>query len=252
MSNMLVIKPILPTGGGASRGTGYANLLTPDPKEIWTDTTVGSNVTFSFFLGGTISINFVMLGFITAAAAATMKVTAGVGNYTDFTLRNTSLIQTTGALGPRYHGIWSGTPVSVSDVQITLNQPAGADPITAGVLLVGSAFQPTYNREWGSGRQVIDTGSKEALLGGGFGVGEGARKAGYRWTLGDLSDAEVASLYAIALDRGETRPIVVVEDPDNTAGLNERIHYGLFDRFEAYERANPQQTRWSLSMTEWV
>ena len=124
--------------------------------------------------------------------------------------------------------------------------------MSIGVLLVGLAFQPAHNQEWGAGRQPIDTGVKDPLLGGGFGILEGARKARYRWTLGDLTEAEADALYGLALDQGETSPLLVVEDPDATMGLNERLHYGLFDGFEAYERANPSQTRWGLSVTQWV
>jgi hypothetical protein len=69
-----------------------------------------------------------------------------------------------------------------------------------------------------------------------------------------LSDALRRQLWALALDRGERKPVLVVEEPDSedSAGANERIHYGTFDRFEAYERRDPNDTAWALSMTEWV
>lgn len=155
------------------------------------------------------------------------------------------------AAPPRRHGLFRFPAVLARFITVAFNQPA--NPILqVGLLLVGVAFQPTHNREWGSGRQIVDTGSREPLLGGGFGIGEGVRKAVFRWNLGDLTDAEVESLYDMALDRGETRPILVVEDPDATTGLNERIHYGLFDRFDAYERLGPGRTTWALSVTQWV
>jgi hypothetical protein len=125
-------------------------------------------------------------------------------------------------------------------------------PIQAGALIVSRAFQPTWNKEWGSGRRPIDTGSREPLIGGGFGIGRGVRKRAYSWTLGDLPDAEVDAIEDIALACGETSPLVVVEDPEVDAGLVRRIHYGLFDRFEAFERKAVGVTRWSLSIIGWV
>jgi hypothetical protein len=59
-------------------------------------------------------------------------------------------------------------------------------------------------------------------------------------------------LWRIAEEVGIGSPAVVVEDPDATAGLNERLNYGLFNRPEAYERQSPGQNAWSFTLNRWV
>jgi hypothetical protein len=251
MSNMTILRPLAPSALTVSHGVGGSNLLTPDPKEVWSGG--GAAIVIDVDLGSSKSIDTIYVGYFDVINA-TWTVTGGAGSYT-----TTSHLALTGlqavssvAVPKRRHGLLRlAAPVANRYIRITVNPPDGATYMI-GIVAVGLSFQPTHNREWGSGRSIIDTGTKEELLGGGFGIGEGARKAGYRWTFGDLTDAEVDALYDLALDAGETRVILVVEDPATSAGLNERIHYGLFDRIEAYERQNPDLSRWSLSMREWV
>lgn len=258
MSNMVIFKPLPISAVATGGGSGASNLLTPDPKEVWTSETFDANHNIDIDLGSTQSIDSFLVGYTTydgpgAAGPATLSITGGT-SYTATTISAAAafLAASSSSSPVRKHSFRKiAAPVNARYVRLNIVQ-SDNDASTVGIVAIGLAFQPTYNREWGGGRQVIDTGTKEGLLGGGFGIGEGARKAAYRWTLGDLTDAEVEALYALTLDRGETRPAVVIEDPDATSGLNERIHYGLFDRFEAYERMNPSQTRWSLSLTEWV
>jgi len=124
--------------------------------------------------------------------------------------------------------------------------------LRVGCFALGRKFQPAYGHEYGSGRAPIDTGSRERLKAGGFGVSPGIVKGSWNWTMGDLSGAEVDRLYEIARGLGETRPVVVVEDPDNTAGLSRRIHWGMFEKLQAYERLDPQNTRWSFNIEDWL
>src|SRR5205085_2694676 len=92
---------------------------------------------------------------------------------------------------PRRHGLWRlGAPISHRYHRIAFS-PNVAASVTIGVIILGLAFQPTWNREWGGGRQIFDTSSVQELLGGGFGIEEGAVKAGFGWTFGDLTDTEV-------------------------------------------------------------
>ena len=122
----------------------------------------------------------------------------------------------------------------------------------AGIVMGGKAWRPVYNMEWGSGRRVIDTGTVAQLPDGGFATMEGARKRAFDWTLGDLSRAETDALEELLLDHGESIPLLVVEDPDATAGQRNGIHYGLFVGLKAYERANPAQTKFAFSFEEWI
>jgi hypothetical protein len=254
MSNMAIMKPIAPNAINDGNGNigSMANLLTPDPKEVILHSSGVGGASIQVDLGSSQLIDSFFLGGMSYPSGSSLSITGGSGSYTSSTHFSGSLVAPSAVSSPQrqFQFVRLSAPVSNRYIQFVLTK--GSVNATIGLVLVGLSFQPTYNREWGSGRSIIDTGSKEGLLGGGFGIGEGARKAGYRWTFGDLSDAEIDRLYDLALDRGETRPVVAVEDPDQTTGLNERIHYGLFDKFEAFERQNPSQTRWSLSMSEWV
>jgi hypothetical protein len=229
MSNLLLFKAIpivTATGSG-----GAANLASPDPKEIWT----GSGSATVNFSGSQV-IDSVFVGFLGSAGSVNIS---GFGAFSAAASARTS--------PKRRHAFRRlGLPFSASSV--TISSTSGS----IGIVAFGLAFQPAYNQEWGAGRFPIDTGAREPLLGGGFGIGKGAKKTGYRWTLGDIQQAEIDQIYEIGETAGETEPIVVVEDPDATTGLNERLHYGVFDKLEPYERQNPSQTRWNLQMIEWV
>lgn len=254
MSNMVIIKPLTISAVASNNGTP-SNLLTPDPKEVFAFTGGAGQTTIDIDLGSSQSIDSFFLGFITPVGSAPTvgEIQGGTAAYTTSSYATTIAPAVSSVASPprRHFFTRLAAPVTARYIRYSINVVNGT-AYTIGIAQIGLAFQPTYNKEWGSGRQVIDTGGKESLLGGGFGINEGARKAGHRWTLGDLTDAETEALYDVALDRGETRPLLVVEDPAVTTGLNERIHYGLFDRLEPYERANPSQTRWGLSISQWV
>jgi hypothetical protein len=257
MSNMLLLKPLSPSTVAASTGTGVANLLTPDPKEVWASVAGGSASNLDFDMGaGAPTIDSVYIGFVAGAATApTFTWTSGAASYTTTTNLTavSAFAPSSSAAPPRRHCFRRlAAPLVGHRYHRIAFTPGVAGTTTIGIVVFGLALQTAYNREWGGGRSIIDTGAKERLLGGGFGIGEGARKAAFRWTWGDLSDAETDAIYDLGLDRGEGRPVIVVEDPDLTTGLNERIHYGLFDRWEPYERQNPNLTRWSLSVEQWV
>jgi hypothetical protein len=255
VSNMILYKRLIPTAAAASLGTGAANLLTADPKEVLAYTGTGAQNLIDIDLGSAQSIDSLLLGYFSWSGGADPAVSLwrGTATYTDTLVVSGSALAPSSVSSPlrRHFFHRFSSPQTARYIRFA---PTTVNAITyqIGIVAIGLAFQPTYNREWGSGRRIIDTGTKEALLGGGFGIGEGARKSAFRWTFGDLTDAEVASLFDLGLDRGETRPIVVVEDPDVTSGLNERIHYGLFERLEPYERQNVSQTRWSLEVQQWV
>ena len=103
-------------------------------------------------------------------------------------------------------------------IRISVTQPAGNAVLSAGVVMVGAAWRPTFNMELGHGRRVIDTGSATSLADGGFATVDGARKRQFNWTLGDLSIAETDALEELALKHGQTLPLLVVEDPAATVG----------------------------------
>lgn len=261
MSKMIIFRPIKPTSVVATAGMfastaglGEGNLLTPEPKEVYDDNGGGGVKYLSFDLGAVHQLDCFLLGFIRGGSPGIFfSVAGGIAAHAEFALTGVfGLAQSSSAAPKRRHAfVQIAAPIAARYVRIELN----ANDVnfnTIGIAAFGRAIKTTHNREKGGGRSIIDTGSKESRQDGGFGIGHGTRKAGFRWTWGDLSDDEIEAIYDLGLEVGETNPIVVVEDPDPTTGLNERIHYGLFDRFEVYERGDPEKHRWALSVTQWV
>ena len=256
MSNILILAPATVSAVAVSRGSGSANLLTNNPKEVWADSAVGSVANIDIDLGSVVSIDTVFLGYVSPpAAGATWTITGGAAGYT------TQVIKASGALraidsanqAPSLsHAFWHGAAASVRYLRIAVTQPSGSATLTAGIVMAGSAFTPTWNNEWGAGRRIIDTAAVTGLPSGGFAVVEGATKVTYAWTLGDLTDAEVDVLDALQRSRGMSKPVLVVEDPDATTGQRNRIHYGLLTSLRQYARRNAKQTKWEFSLEEWI
>lgn len=262
MSRMILFAPlpVLAASSAAGQfaagpGTGAENLLTPDPKEVWADSGAGGVHHLRFDLGASTQLDSLFIGFVRGGGGGLTLSTwsGGPAGYTQTTWAQGLNMAPSARPAPRRRHLLHrlAAPVSARYVEIAVGARA-AEPMTIGVVALGLAFQPTHNREWGGGRGVVDTGARERLPSGGFGTGPGAVKPTFGWTFGDLEDAEVEALHDLALDRGERRPLVVVEDPDATAGLNERIHWGLFDRFDRYERRSAGRTRWALAIEAWL
>lgn len=255
MSKLIILSPMTLLSVGASRGTGGENLGSVEPKEVWRDDAVGSEAFFTMDLGSVRSIDTIFFGFVTDPAdAATFRASGGLNSYGEFSILDAIPLRAPEVAGVRSatsHALWHGEPVNARYVSLGVVQPTG-QPISAGIVMVGKAFRPALGQEWGAGRRPIDTGSVTPLLSGGFAIVEGARKRHLNFTLGDLSEAEADQLEALALDRGESRPVLIVENVDRTPGLRQRIHYGLFERWRAFERRNRKQTRWEIGLEEWV
>lgn len=253
MKAVLIMAPLPMASATSSRGSGAARVLTPDPKEVWLDSTIASAATISIDLGSVQSVDTAFVGGTNAITGAVMTVRSGVASPTEYAwpTAGTLPVPYRVATRPRHGLARLATPVQARYVDIILTQPAGGQPLYVGNIALGAGFTPQWGSEYGGGRSVIDTGARERLIGGGFGVLRGTRKAGYAWTMGDLLDDEVQALYALVYDRGETAPLVVVEDPEITAGLGERTHWCVADKLEAYERFAPGATRWSFSIEEW-
>jgi len=254
MANLLIMAPLPVAAVAASRGTGADNLLSPDPREVWADSAVGSAATIEVDFGAVRRIDTVFLGHLFPPAdGATWTLDCGFAAHGETMIAGAAPLRVPDVPGHApalSHAFWHGAPVSLRYLRLAVTQAAGAAPLTAGVLLAGLAFQPRWNREWGGGRRPIDSGSATQLSTGGFAIAEGERKSAWYWTLGDLEDDELDVLYDITLDRGETRPLLVVEDPASTAGLRRRLHYGLFQQLRQYERQRLGRTRWELTLAE--
>lgn len=257
MANILIVAPTPIATLSVSRGTGAANLLTADPREVWIDSEAGSPATIEIDFGIERIIDTVFLGCLfNAHAGATWTISVGLAAHgeaypmVDAPLR----VMERGDWRRRTmsHALWFGPEQLARYLRIIITQPEGADPLAIGALVAGDGFQPYWNKEWGSGRGVKDSSTVTRLPGGGVSVVEGGRYATYSWTLGDLTDEETDVLFELQLDRGESRPVLVVEDPARTVGLRNRIRYGGLTGLRAFERRNVLQTSWQMSIEDWA
>lgn len=249
MSGVLIIKPEPHGAFPNAAGSGASNLLTPSPKEVW----IAPNsdpVEIQIDMGVAVTIDSFFLGFTNAAAGAMWAIYTNTAPGQGHVQLHNGLMRSADSLGPRHHAFKRiAAPVTSRFFSIAVYQAGGA-PIYAGALVLGRAFEKY--RERGADRTLIDTGIRNDLPDGGFNMGDGVVKAQFAFSFIDLTDAERALLYAIKMDRGLRRPVLVVEDADLTAGQNEAIHYGVFERFTAYERVNPRKTRWAGSVLQWL
>ena len=256
MSKLLILAGLPIAHLEATRGAETGNLLRSDPREVWRDEASGSPVQLRLDMGSVQVIDTIFLGHADPLpAGATWSIRGGVAGYEEMVIAAPSQMRVidpiSSASRSGSHALWHSDPVAVRYLVIEMVQPAGAAPISAGSLMVGQAFSPQFNQEWGAGRGVTDTGRATRLAGGGFAIVEGVRRGSYSWSFGDLSDDETDALYDIQLQCGETRPVLVIEDPARSVGQLHRIHYGRFASLKPYKRRNPAQTRWELEVEEW-
>lgn len=250
MSGVLIIKPEPIAALAVNGGSGLNNLATPDPKEVW----VAPSTALYWIdvdLGQALAIDSFALAYTNASADAVWAIQSATGMGTGVaTIANYHAMRASDSLGPRHHAFLRlSAPVTSRYFRILVDQ-GGATPLYAGALVLGRAFEKY--RERGQDRLLIDTGNRLDLPGGGFNMGDGVVKSQFAFSFVDLSDAQRNALYAIMRDRGLRRPVVVVEDADLAEGQNEAIHYGVFERFQPYERVNPRKTRWAGSVLDWV
>lgn len=250
MSGVLIIKPLTIAAVPTVTGSGAANLRTFDPNEAWVAPSTAS-LTMDIDMGAAVTVDSFYLGYTNAAAAATWTISSGTGLGTGLTvIKPSGLMRPADSEGPRHHAFARlAEPVTARYFRLTLAQAGGA-ALYAGALIIGLAFEK--HREYGPGRAVIDTGTRQDLPSGGFGTGDGVVKAQFAFSFIDLTADETLKLWSIKKDRGLRKPVVLVEDADLTAGLNDAIHYGVFDRFQPIDRANAVDRRWAGAVVEWT
>lgn len=249
MQTMIIVKPIPPVAVVSQSLPTMSRALTPDPKEAFA---VAPNTGVSIVLdfGAAITVDTGFVGYHTALLTQDWSLIA-----CDASGAPTGVVVPGGLLkplgyGPPFHAFRRGSPQTSRYFKFTLS--AAGVGFSVGVLAIGLAWQSTWGQEMGGGKQVIDTGSVERLFGGGFGIDDGTAADAFQWTLGDLQADEIRTLYQIVKDRRTTRTVLVVEDPEQTDGLNERIHWGLFQKLDFFERADPANWKWSLEIADWA
>jgi hypothetical protein len=267
MSSLLILRPAAVAAISSSRGSNVGRLLGGDPREVWRDNAVGTTTTLSLDLGTVQPVDTLFLGYTNAGDGAILSVLSGV-DAPDETGWSGGVMPAPYTIpeDPRHGFVWRSRlvdhpqagrirvpdPIQARYITARVRQPVGNDPLYAGALAVGAAFQPVFGREYGGGRTPVETGSRERLASGSFGVSPGNVKGSWDWTMGDLTADEVDALWRMAKRLGETRSVLVVEDPDVTPGLAERLHWGMFDKLQPYSRLDPALTRWSFRIEDWA
>ena len=246
MAGMLIIKPIKIVQFAAG-GTGLTNLLTPSPREIWI--APGGYVEVDIDLGSVQEFDSIYLGNTNAEVGgvwASSQISA-IGGSLGASIFSTTPTRLAGSIRSRHPGlVRTPAPVSCRYLRMAITQVSA--PIEVGNLVIGKAFEAPY--AYGSGRAPIDTSRVVALPDGGFGFDRGVVKSSLSWRFVDLDNAQLDALWALVEDRGESAPLVVVEGPDYPPKATS-VHYGLFRRFEPFEREDPAATKWALTLEEW-
>lgn len=247
MPGLLINKPI-PFVATAAGWGGVANLQTRSPREICVAPGAGAQVIDIDLLAAQ-DVDAFYLGATNARADAiwTIQSIDAIGGAVTATHVNAQPVRLGGNIRARYPALVRlAAPVNGRYFRITVNQPTTAFEI--GRLVVSLAFDWPY--ALGGGRGPIDTSRVISLPDGGFGIDEGVVKAMFQWRFLDLSPAALAKLWQIVEELGESRTLVVVEGPDYPP-LATSVHYGLFRRLEPFEREDPAQTKWAMTVEEW-
>lgn len=222
-------------------------LLTPDPKEVWQAANPVSTIDID--LGEVRSIDTIFLGFTNASATTTWRAdaTTSMAGANPSPIFNAIALRVPGA-GPRYHGLQLlAAAIQTRYLRITITHDAAG--FQAGCIMVDERIEHPY--EFKSGRRPIDLAERVELSGGGFGTGDGAVKSGFRFTVAGLDDDELLELYRSIMAIGLKKPALAVEGGEAVI-VHEQVHYCVFERFEAYEREDSADTRWGLSIVDWV
>jgi hypothetical protein len=240
-ASLVISKMLFPVAVGNSN---YNNLMTQDPKEAYSS---GAAADMDFDFGASVTVDTLFVGFLSADAFTTINVTPSTGLGTGIGTANSLTIGPSTAIR-RHAFLKVGSPITSRYFRVSF---VGAG-FTVGIVALGKAIQPTWGHEWGSGRGIDDRSFVDTLIGGGFGVQKNAIVPNWRFTVGDLTDAELDSLWDLAVDVGGAGPVLVVEDPSAASTpLNKGLHYGLFEKPEAYERLMPGCSKWSFQVQEW-
>lgn len=242
-----------------SRGSGAANLVSDDPREVWLDGAASGLANIDIDLGSDLAWDTIALingnGRI-VSPVATWVITTGTAAQASYV--STSILASSNmraaseeisdANGPA--AFWRSSPFTSRYIRLAVTQGAGGPAHTIGRVVVGKSWQPTWPREFGAGRPPLDSGSRSRLDNGGLARTQGNLVSGFEWTFGDLDSSDLKKLWGILRRRKTTLPMLLLED---TAALEaESIHYGTFVDLERYERREEGKSRWAAKFEDWL
>ena len=236
-----------------SRGTGGANMIAADPREVWQDVAAVGAVTIDIDLGAVRSWDTVALINCNGLSTALWAITYGDAGYTESVAVAGQVLRVPSedvadATGPAF--FVANAPIASRYVRLSLSQGAGGAPLSIGVLTVGVSWSPTLPRELGAGRSPVDTGTRTRIEGGGLATVDGTLLSGFRWQFGDLEPSDLAKIWGLFRRLRTTLPFLLIEYPG--AAVAEGVHWGTFINLEAYERRDPTKSQWAMKMEDWA
>lgn len=262
MSELLIIEPIdLAFGAGdgprllsVSDGSGGANLVTYDPREIWRLVNPGQADFIDVDLGADMQFDTVYLGNTNAEPLSSLWAirTGTQAQGASVTIRMDGLqmvMPVEDQREPRGPSLFiSPNMITARYLRINVFKPTFPQ-LEIGNLIIGKAYRPFYNKERGAQRVPFDSGTRTRLSDGSLSTVSGRLISGFKWVFGDLSEAETKALWGIIRRRRTTEPVVLIEDADNLSA--ESTHYCTLTDLQPYTRLDPRKTRWELSAEDW-
>lgn len=250
MPGLTLVRPLseaaVITGNGAPR----TNLLTPSPAEVWVATSLSSTIFLD--LGAERTLDSIYIGATNAAPDTQWRlhILDGPAGAIVSTPVPQRVLPLTGATGVRQSAfLRTAVPFTARYLSIVFTK--AADPkLQVGNLVLGLAMELPY--AMGAGRTPVDLSRRLSMISGGFGIEPGAMKSAFSFSLVDLDDATFEAIWAIVIDRGTVRPLVLVEGYSSASPIAPQVHYCTFEKFERPERESQAATRWSLSVEDWV
>jgi hypothetical protein len=270
MSNGIIVQSIISASNliaveatsGVDPAFPAVNIFDPQPKTI-TQGFPTATGDFGYYIDVDLladrSIDTIAVLFRNASPAATWALYsataaqgAGFLGSGLFLLENFGVTPTVNTA--RRHAIWAGAARTARYLRISVQEPAGAANrvVNFGNVIVGSRLPLAWNFELGSGRKIEDQSITRVLPGGETAIQRGGRTPVWRATWSNITDAEMRSLWSLLNDIGTSSPVLIVEDPDATAGQNERIHYGLLTGLDFSERTQADKQRIDLTIREMI
>jgi hypothetical protein len=247
MKALRIVEPMSFTAGASAGWVGPDRLQSASPKEA-TVYPAGGTGYLGIDLGSARSLDTVVVGYV----SRTDTIHIDMGNVGGNVYSADVPVAPTFVGAPYHFLVAIDNPLSVQFINISApGSSSFAAGVSIGVFAAGLSFKTQWGQEWGAGRPIEDTSAVERLFGGGFGRDLGAIVGGYQWTFGDLQEIERKKLYGVARRLGSSRDVLVIEDPEAGDDLGDRIHWGIFQKLNTYERLNPKDTKWSLQIGDW-
>ncbi len=270
MSNGIIVQSIplaaqvlaVTATAGVDAAFPTANIFDPQPKTI-VQTNVQASGAFSyqidFDFGSDRSIDLIAVLFANASANATWQLFSTTSAQGAGLLSANSIVSEAFGISPtvktaRRHAVWAGASRTMRFCRVLISEPAGAANrvINFGNLIIGARVPLEWNFELGSGRKIEDQSIARTLPGGETAIERGGRTPLWRATWSNITDTEMRGVWSLLNDIGTGSPLLMIEDPDATAGQNERIHYGLLTGLDFFERVQEDKQRIDLTIREMI